>query len=229
MKYKNLIVLGTSHIAKQSIEEIEDIIEKENPFIIALELDRKRAYALTHKAERKASLKDIRKIGINGFLFNVIGAFVEKKLGRYVGIKPGAEMLKAMDTARKKNIKIALIDQDIEITLKRISRYLTWKDKINFVADILKGIIFRKSELRKLGINELDLTKVPSKQIVRGILKNVKKRYPSFYRVVIEERNKIMANHLKNLMDYYPNSIILAVVGAGHEEEIIGLVKDLKQ
>ena len=96
MKYKNLVILGTSHIAKQSIKEVEELIEKEKPDIIALELDRKRLYALTHKVERKIRLKDIFRIGVKGFLFSLLGAYVEKKLGKLVGITPGSEMKKLL-------------------------------------------------------------------------------------------------------------------------------------
>ena len=37
-----LKIIGTSHIAKESVEEVKDTILKEKPDIIALELDRKR-------------------------------------------------------------------------------------------------------------------------------------------------------------------------------------------
>jgi len=48
MKYKNLTIIGTSHIARQSLEEVKSAIEKIKPDIIAIELDRKRYYGLTH-------------------------------------------------------------------------------------------------------------------------------------------------------------------------------------
>ena len=53
MKYKNLILVGTSHIAKQSLEEVERVIKEKKPEIIALELDKKRFFALTTKKTRK--------------------------------------------------------------------------------------------------------------------------------------------------------------------------------
>jgi len=45
IKYKNLSIIGTSHIAKQSLDEVKDIIEHTKPYINALELDKKRFYA----------------------------------------------------------------------------------------------------------------------------------------------------------------------------------------
>ena len=228
MKYKNLIIIGTSHIAAQSIKEVEEIIKKEKPEIIALELDKKRFFALIHKQKRKISLKDIRRIGIKGFIFNMLGAWIEKKLGKIVNVKPGAEMITAIKLAQKNKIKIALIDQDIEITLQRLSLFLTWKEKCNFIIDIIKSIIFPKSELKQIGIKRLDLTKVPSKKLIRKLIKKVKERYPNIYKVLIEERNQIIAHNLSNIISKNPEKKVIAIIGAGHEEEIIKLIKTPK-
>ena len=225
MKYKNLILIGTSHIAKQSLEEVENTIKKEKPDIVALELDKKRFYALMHKGIRKIGIRDIRKIGLKGFIFNIIGAWVERKLGKYVGVKPGSEMLKAIELAKKNRIKIALIDQDIEITLQKLSKTITWKEKWHFIVDILKGVFLRKSELKKLGIKRLDLTKVPSKKLIKKLTQEVKKRYPGVYKVLVEERNQIMALNLNKLMEENSDKLILGIIGAGHEEEMIEMIK----
>jgi len=228
MQYKNLTVIGTSHIAKQSLKEVESTIIKQKPDIIALELDQKRFIALTQKKTRKIKLKDIKKIGFKGLLFNIIGAWIEQKLGKLVGVKPGSEMLQAIKLAKKHKKNIALIDQDIEITLRKISSSLTWKEKFNFVVDLLKGIFFKKSELKKLGIKKIDLTKVPSQKVVNKIIRAVRKRYPNLYRVLIEERNQIMASNLYELMSLNPDKKILAIVGAGHEQDIIKIIKSIK-
>ena len=118
MNYKNLMVIGTSHIAKQSLEDVKEAIEGWKPDIVALELDKRRLYSLFRKPG-KIRIYDIKRIGIKGFIFSLIGAWAEKKLGDMVGVAPGSEMKNAIGLARKNNIKIALIDQDIEITLKR--------------------------------------------------------------------------------------------------------------
>jgi len=225
MRYKNLILIGTSHIAKQSLEEVEKTVNAEKPDIIALELDKKRFFALTQKKTRKIGLNDIKRVGLKGFIFNMIGAWVEKKLGKYVGVKPGSEMLKAIELAKKNKSKIALIDQDIEITLQKLSNVITWKEKWNFIVDILKGVFLRKSELKRFGIEKLDLTKVPSKTLINKLTCEVKKRYPGVYRVLVEERNEVMALNLSRLMNENPDKLILAVIGAGHEDEMLKLIK----
>ena len=220
MQYKNLKIIGTSHIAKESLEEVKKTIEKDRPDIIALELDKRRIYALMHDEKRKIRVSDIFRVGIKGFFFSLIGAWAEKKLGELVGVPPGSEMKQAIKLAKNLKIRLALIDQDIEITLKRFSKELTWREKWNFVVDIIKAVIFRKKEV------EFDLTKVPSKKIIKTLINKVKKRYPNIYKVLITERNDVMGNKLIRIMKENPDSKILGIIGAGHEDDIIKLIKE---
>jgi pheromone shutdown protein TraB len=43
--------------------------------------------------------------------------------------------------------------------------------------------------------------------------------------VLVEERNRIMGLKLHALMENHPDKRILAVIGAGHEEELLSLIK----
>ena len=220
IKHKNLFLLGTSHIAKQSLKEVEDAIKNGKPDIVALELDRKRIAALFEKKRQKPRLRDIRRVGIKGFVFSIIGAWAEKKLGEKAGVKPGEEMKLAFRLAKEKNLKIALIDQDIEITLKKISKRLTWKEKWHFAADIFKAIALRKKQPALF-----DLRTVPSEKVIKKLTSEVKERYPNLYEVLVVERNEIMARNLADISQKCPDKKILAVIGAGHEKEILEIVK----
>lgn len=219
MRYRNLVLIGTSHIASQSVKAVEQTILKEQPAIVALELDRKRLFALLHPQQSKMSLKDIKRVGFKGWLFSIIGSWVEHKLGEKVGVKPGSEMLQAYYAARKINAHLALIDQDIEVTLKRFSKSLTWKEKWRLLVDVFKGLVLRKQEFT------FDLSKVPNQKVIEQMIRKVKKRYPSMYHVLVTERNHVMAHRLAYLMQTYPDKTIVAVIGAGHEKEILGLIK----
>ena len=216
--FKNLTIIGTSHIAIQSIEEVKQSIKKTHPDIIALELDAIRFKKLISKNQKINLWKNI---GTQGFFFNLIGAWAEKKLGEKVNILPGSEMKAAIKIAKKEKIKIALIDQDIRITLKKLSKEITFKEKLTFFKDILSSIFSFKNKI------DVDLTKVPEKNFIKKIIKEVKKRYPNVYRILVKERNKIMAVNLITLMN--TNKIILAIVGAGHEEELIQDIKCLSK
>jgi len=217
--YKNLFLIGTSHIAKESIKEVEDVISKEKPEIVALELDKVRFEGLMNKETGKIQFKHIKEIGFKGFIFAKFGQYVSKKLGKYVGVSPGSEMVKAAEIAKKNNCRIALIDQRIDITLKNFSREITWREKFRFAFDSVINI-FKKEKI------QVDLNKVPDKEIIVKLLKIVKDRYPNFYKVLVDDRNKFMAKKLFILMQNYEK--IVAVVGAGHEDEILEEIKKLE-
>ena len=220
-QYKNLTIIGTSHIAIESVKKVERFIEEHKPGIVAIELDQKRLVALLTQKKRKLKLRDIRKIGVKGFLFNVFGAWVEDKLGKVVGMKPGADMRAAIKGAKKNKSILALIDQDIEITLKRLSKEITWREKFRFLGEVINGVVLRRrSEI------EFDLTKVPEEKVIKQLTKKLKKRYPSVYKVLISERNEFMAKALYKLMTLHPDKETVAVMGAGHEEDIVKLIKN---
>ena len=82
-RYKNLYLLGTSHIAIQSIKEVSATIKQLKPEIVALELDPRRLKALFDK-EHKLKISDIKYLGAKAFLINYIAAGIEKKLGKPV-------------------------------------------------------------------------------------------------------------------------------------------------
>lgn len=216
--YRNITIIGTSHIARESVDLVREKINNLKPGIVALELDKLRFETLFYSKKRKNRLSDIRYIGIKGFLFNIIGAYIENKLGRIVNVKPGSEMKAAALAAKENNADLALIDQDIRITLKNLSKAFTWREKLRFIAEIIKGLIKRE----KISI---DLTKVPDKKLIKKLTEKMKRDYPSIYRVLIEDRNKVMAKNLYKLMA--TNKKIIAVVGAGHEDEIIDIIQKM--
>ncbi|MBD3313377.1 hypothetical protein GF345_02960 [Candidatus Woesearchaeota archaeon] len=225
MRYKNLILIGTSHIARQSIDEVRNEIRSTDPDIVAVELDANRYQSLKSRKKAKTSLKDIFRIGILGFFFALLGKWAQNKMGKLVGVMPGTEMLTAIRAARKSGADIKLIDQNILITLRRLSHSVTWKERFRFVYDLVRSVIFRKSEMKRLGIENLDLTKVPPRKLVRKLTMEMKKNYPNVYNVLVAERNEVMASRLARLMQENREKKILAVVGAGHEEELLDMIK----
>ena len=212
--FKTLKIIGTSHIAIESINEVKRVIETEKPEIIALELDLQRFKKLISKKRQEIKFKDVF---FQGSVLNSLGALIEKKLGEKVGIMPGEEMLTAISLAKKGNIQIALIDQPIQITFSKLSSRITWKEKFRFVSDLFLSLILPKKRIK------IDLTKVPEEDLVKKIINEVKKKYPSVYKTLIYERNIFMAEQLINLLKL--NKRIIAIVGAGHEEEILRIIK----
>src|SRR3989344_2483739 len=213
-----ITIIGTSHIAKESILAIKKFIEEEKPEIVALELDAQRAASLLSGEKRRVSLDAIPIIGIKGYLFALVAQFSQNKLGKMVGISPGSDMKTGLLLAKKNNLKIALIDQPIEITLRNFSKSLTWKEKIRFFTDIIKGLLFPRKQAEKYGLNQLDLKKVPAQQLIKVMMGELKKNYPNIYKSLVADRNRYMVKNLIKLQQANQNQKILAIVGAGHEE-----------
>ena len=220
MQYKNLTIIGTSHISRKSVDKVKNAIKNNSPEIIAIELDKSRLNALLSKKKRKFSFAAIAKVGIKGYMFSLFGAWAEKKLGKVTGVSPGEEMITAAKLAKKNKIPLALIDQHIEITLKEFSKALTWKEKFRFLGDLIGSAFGKKEKI------EFDLNSVPEEEIIEKLIDKVKFRYPSIYKVLIKDRNKVLAKNLFHIMQ--DNKKIIAVMGAGHCKEVISLIKDME-
>ena len=221
IEYQNLTLIGTSHISPESVKLVEKVIMEKEPSFVALELDKGRLQGLLEKKRRRLKIKYIKKIGVKGFLFTLFGAWVEEKLGKMVKTKPGSEMKKAVFAAAKIEAKVVLIDQEINVTINKLFKNLTWKEKMRFVWDLISGPFSRRYRI------DFDLRKVPSEKMIEKMLELVKGRYPSFYKTLITDRNKYMSRRLNKLMEKYPDEQIVAVVGAGHEKGIIEILEKL--
>ena len=206
-KINNIYLLGTSHVAEESVKQVKKYFNEINPDMMAVELDKNRLYALQHNVKRPKNLDLLRQLGLGGFLFFVFGEFAQKKIGKILKINPGTDMLTAFNIARKNNINIALIDRDIQITLRRFSKNFKFKELIKIIFSV-----FKKSPKKQ----KIDLKKVPTDELIEFALSELKNNFPSMYKVLVHERDIYMARKLVALSLIYPNKKILAVVGAGH-------------
>jgi pheromone shutdown-related protein TraB len=215
--YKNLLIIGTSHIARQSVSDINANFSDLNPDIVCVELDSRRLHALLTDAKPNYSLSGIKQYGLQGYLFAVIAGVLQRKLGNIVGIKPGSDMLAAVNLAKNNNKQLMLIDQDIEITLKRFSKQFTFKEKMRIIWDIIRSPFSPKMKI--------NLNNVPKEELINKMIGELKTRYPSLYNVLIHERNVVMAKNMVKIIESNPDKKILTVIGAGHEKEMVSLIK----
>ncbi len=219
-RFKNIILVGTSHVSKDSLVEVEQTILREKPDIIAIELDRDRFQTIILKKRGKTSLKAIRQIGFKGYAFGIIGAWLENKISKLTKSTPGAEMKKAIELAKNNQIPIALIDINIKSTLKSISKKITWKEKFRFLKELLKAAFIKKSR------QSIDVSKVPSEKQIEELTLQLKKFYPSLHKVLITNRDIHMSKGLYKIS--MTNTKVVAVIGAGHVNGIIDILKKQK-
>jgi pheromone shutdown protein TraB len=226
----NLIILGTSHVAEESLQEIKSTFKQYDFAAVGVELDEGRLQQLFSDVKESQSFWTLqRHFGFRAALFGMVARWLQQKVGRIAGIDPGSEMKKAVELARKKDIPVACIDRDIGMTFRRMNRHLGWGFGWNLSKDFLSGIFTPKRLKKKLGVENLDLAKVPSEEIIFRVLKAMKERYPGLYRVLVEERNEILADNALRLEAQFPDQPILVVVGAGHLEGMKTLLTEKRK
>lgn len=223
-----VIIIGTSHIAQDSADAIARAFSKTDPDIIAVELDKRRLRSLQEQAagakDHKLPLSMIKQVGVTGYLFLLIGKTVQKRLGSIVKVDPGVDMLAAVRTAHANKRRLALIDQDIMVTMRRLSAEFTFKEKMKMLMDVISSPFNKR--MRKVKIK---LDKVPDAKTIAMLMSLLKERYPSLYNVLIIERNIFMARNIDHLVRHNPGKRILVVVGAGHEEDLRERLRHLER
>jgi pheromone shutdown-related protein TraB len=209
---KEVILVPTSHVASQSLKAVRKTIEEKKPDCVAVELDINRYYAM--KNEKTASGREvIRAFGLMNFLVYWLMKNLQKSLGEKTGIIPGSEMVGAVDIASENHIKVAFIDRDIGLTFARMSR-IPWSERLKLAWFLVKGflaIIF--SKIYK-GKHVFDLSKVPPKQVIDEAMALLRREFPNIHRVLVSERDEIMASKIINLTKEF--DCIVVVAGAGH-------------
>ena len=208
------MLIGTSHVAQESKQKIKKAFSEFQPDIIAIELDKQRYSALVNKEKSSMGISAIRQLGITGYLFALIGKFVQKRVGNMVGMNPGEEMLLGATLAKNNKLQLALIDQDVKITLRGLSKKVPFSEKMRMVKDFLFAPFSKQEKVK------LDLTKVPPSELIEKLMGQMRKSYPRFYAVLVEDRNKYMAKQIFLILRNNPEKKIMAIVGAGHEEGI---------
>jgi len=217
---KEVILIGTVHISKESVEEVREIIEKEKPDVVGVELCESRFEALKNvKKWEDTNILDIIKQGkIFLFLINLLLSNYQKRLGDKFGVKPGSEFIEAINVAEKENIKIALIDRNIQTTLKRAWNMMKFKEKMKLIFGIFLGFFEEEEE-------EDIIEKLQDKDIVNELLNELSKEIPSVKETLIDERDRYIA--LKILQSDAKK--LVAVIGRGHMDGVKRALKELNK
>jgi pheromone shutdown-related protein TraB len=213
---KKIFIVGTAHISKSSADLVRDIIEKEKPDTVCVELDQQRYRALSEK--KKWESLDLREIikqkQLSTLLINLLLGSYQKKLGKKLGVNPGVELLEAANTAKENNIPIALCDRDVRITLRRAWNSMSFWEKIKFMTSGLAGI-FDKQEL-----SEEKLIEIRQKDVLSEMMKELGNAMPILKKVLIDERDVYLSAKIREA----EGEKIVAVVGAGH---VTGILEQL--
>ncbi len=211
-----LQIIGTSHIAKESLEKVKKTIREIQPDCVAVELDFKRYMALKEKKKGSVQLPVFQKI-----IFKLLQS-MQEKLSRETGVMPGQEMLDAVNEGISIKADIIFIDKDINVTVYELMKSMTLKNKVKLSLYILLGF-FGIGSILHSSKKEIDLNKIPDDEFIDESMEHVKEKFPEIYKILVEGRNRHMARSLIALNSQYKN--IVAVIGAGHVKGIKEIIK----
>ena len=210
---KKITLIGTAHVSSESIEEVKNSIKELNPDCVCIELDEKRAESIQNP-QKYAELDIVKVLKKNqGFLLlaNLILSSFQRRMGQNVGVKPGDEMLAAMNTANEMNIRVKMVDRPIQVTLKRAWAKNSLWGKCKLLATLLSSA-FSKEE-----ISGDEIEKLKQGNEMDSMMNELSEYLPIVKEVLIDERDKYLAS---NIFTAEGNNIV-AVLGAGHLNGVV--------
>jgi len=127
-------------------------------------------------------------------------------MGLNVGVKPGDEMLAAMNTAGELGIPAVMVDRPIAVTLRRAWAKNSFWGKCKLISAMIASA-FDKEEVSPEQIEALKKSNE-----MDSMMEELSSYLPTVKEVLIDERDRYLACHIWNA----GGNNIIAVLGAGH-------------
>ncbi len=205
---KKIFLVGTAHVSEESTRLVADVIDREKPDTVCVELCASRYQSIRQKDQWQNMdiVKVIREKKSFLLLSNLLLASLQKRIAKKLNIRPGQEMIQAIESAEAVGAAIHLADRDIRITLSRTWRLMRLRDKIKLLAQL----IFSIGQVDDISAE--DVEKMKQEDVLETILADVGKSLPIVKAILIDERDRYLAHKIRHA----PGKKIVAVVGAGH-------------
>ena len=216
---KEIILVGTAHVSKESVEMVESVILAEKPDTVCVELCQARFQSIMKKDQwlEMDIIKVIKEKKAFLLLSNLLLASFQKRIGEKLGVKPGEEMIRAIQTANVTGSELCLADRDITITLSRTWRSTGFWSKIKMMFQL--ALSLGEAE----DIDEKTIEEMKQSDMLESILAEVEKSHPQLRKILIDERDQYLAHKIKTS----PGDKIVAVVGAGHVPGILKYIEKI--
>ena len=203
-----LRLLGTAHVATTSVEAVKEQIETYQPKIVGVELCKTRHDALVEG--RRLDKEGLRRVIKEGkapmVLMQAMLSAEQRRLGLNEGQEPGAELLAAVETAKAAGIEVALVDRDIQVTMRRAWRKMKWRERFR----LLFSLFGDDEELEE----DFDLDELlTDSDLLSTMMEDLKEFSQGAGEALIDERDRYIA---EKIMQSKTEEKMLVVVGAGH-------------
>ena len=205
---KTIYIVGTAHVSAQSVQDVRNTVAAVRPDTVAIELCEPRYQGLVKKeAWRRTNLFQVIRQGKSMFLLaQLVMQSFYRRLGKQLEVEPGAEMLAGAACAEETGARLELIDRRIDITLKRVWRYLGFWHRFKLLGVLLEAMFTSEK------IGDEDIEALKKQDQLEALMGEMGKAFPEIKKRLIDERDIYLAQKLRQA----PGTRIVAVVGAGH-------------
>jgi pheromone shutdown-related protein TraB len=146
-------------------------------------------------------------------------ASYQRKMGQALGVKPGSELLAAIDAAKQVGARIELVDRDINVTLKRTWANLgLWKRSM-----LLSSLMVGWGDDEDDGGKELssdDVEKLKEPKALSEMLSELATALPEVKTPLIDERDRYLVSGAEDAARGAKDVVV--VVGAAHVPGMVG-------
>jgi pheromone shutdown-related protein TraB len=217
---REIILIGTAHVSKESVDEVSRIIREELPGRVCVEIDNSRYKTMTEgNSWQQLNISEVLRQK-KGFLLlaNLVLSSFQRRIGSELGVSPGEEMRKAVETAKELGIPFSFSDREIQVTLKRAWAKSNFWNKNKMAAALLTSVFSKEK------VSEADIENLKKKSELDDMMEELADYLPSVKEVLINERDRFLATEIFNTAEQK----VVAVVGAGHVPGIVRWLKDLE-
>ncbi len=197
-----ITLIGTGHVFDLSNALIE-LFESKNPEVICVELDRQRYNALIVKKTNPELFEKSRKN--LPMTYKMLAKFQDSMADEY-GVEAGSEMITAINYGQSHGILVEFIDMNAQQLFIKMWKSMPFFEKFRLILSGFGGFFVSKEKVEKEMKNlegNLD-----------SYLEEIGKKFPTIKKVLIDDRNKFMANKIVSLLDNHKN--IVSCMGDGH-------------
>ena len=207
---KEIILIATAHVSKQSAELVKEVIDREQPDSICVELDEDRYQNIKNpkKWENTDLVQVIKDKKVGFMLAQLVLASYQRKLAKQLDTNVGEEMLQGIRSAEETGAELVLADRNIQTTFMRIWRKMSLKEKF----DLLLNVFFALDEEDETEISDEEIAKLLQKDMLEAAMTSMKEEFPKIGDILLCERDQHLANKIKNA----PGKKIVAVLGGAH-------------
>ncbi len=202
------LLVGTAHVSRESADLVEEVIAAEKPDTVCVELCPTRYEAMRQQDQWRQMdiVRVVRERRTTLLLSQLLLASFQRKLAEKFHIRPGEEMLRAVQTADDVGARVVLADREIRVTLLRAWRRMSFWRKMKMLPEVLWSLVSTEE------VTEEDIEKLKQQDMLEVALKTVGEQMPELKATLIDERDQYLAHEIRRA----PGEKVVAVVGAGH-------------